>query len=248
MSQAKPAFDPLDPHGFHTGDTHGHVIVSLRTLLGVLVALLVLTVLTVFASRFEVFIAEAFQVEVPQSVNVLIAMSIAVIKGLLVVLFFMQLRYDSPLNAMIFAFCLLTMGIFLSFTALDLFTREAVDRIKEGEIVAGGLGNFTREEMVFDEIHGHWVKQKITVSNTPVYLHAKTRTRPDDGAHGAHHEDEHVLASDANTSIPMKGLLLFAPQSHGPGDHSEPAQSPAPGIEHAPEQTPAEPAPAGGGH
>ncbi|MCB9845682.1 MAG: cytochrome C oxidase subunit IV family protein [Phycisphaeraceae bacterium] len=213
---AAAAFDPTDPHGFHAHDTHGHHIVSLRTLLIVLSWLLVFTILTVFASRFEIWIAQAFKVEVPQSVNVLIAMSIAVIKGLLVVLFFMQLKYDSKLNSIIFAFCLLTVGIFLGFTALDLFSRDAIDRVKKHEIVAGGSGNFNRSEWHYDK-DGQWVFGSVQVdSNVSVAEHARVRARED--GHAEHHDESGPAVSTANRSLQMTGLMVFAPKE----DHAEP--------------------------
>lgn len=221
-STHEATFDPTDPHGFHAHDTHGHVILSLRTLLGVLVALMVFTVLTVFASRFEVWIAEAFHVEIPQIVNVAIAMSIAVVKALLVALFFMQLRYDAPLNSMIFAFCILTFGVFLSFTAIDLFGRDAIDPTKQGELVAGGVGNVTRYERVFNEKSGTWERKRITIpSGTAVTAHAKNRSRP--GEHHDSHADDHAPLSTASRSIPMTGLMLFAPKDAHAGDtHADP--------------------------
>ena len=218
-ADAQIPFDPTDPHGYHAQDTHGHVIVPLRALVGVLLALLFLTALTVFASRVEVWIAQAFHVEIPQSINVLIAMAIAVVKGSLVAMIFMQLVFDTRFNALILFVCLMTMSIFLGLTALDLLTRDSIDPIKSGEIIAGGDGAVaSRHERVYDEATGTWVKKKVALAGTPVYLHAETRKRPPNPA--VHHTEPVILLSDANRSIPMTGLLLFKPEEPHEGAHA----------------------------
>src|SRR5258708_17437809 len=105
------AFDPDDPH--HLIAHRGHVIIRPRTLVAVLLALLVFTVTTVFCSRAEVWAAHKFDVEIPQIINVLICLSIAVVKSILVAMFFMQLNYDNPLHSIIFLFCLFALALFL---------------------------------------------------------------------------------------------------------------------------------------
>ncbi|MCC6659611.1 MAG: cytochrome C oxidase subunit IV family protein [Phycisphaerales bacterium] len=134
------AADPADPHGDLEGH-HGHVIIPVSTLLGVLVVLLFFTVLTVAASRAEVWIASTFNVNIPQSVNVGIAVSIAVIKSILVASFFMQLKYDSAVNTLVFLFCLFAFALFLFITMTDLGARSVVYPYKAGEVIRGGTGN-----------------------------------------------------------------------------------------------------------
>jgi cytochrome c oxidase subunit IV len=131
-------YDDADPH--HELASHGHVIIRPRTLIAVLSALLMFTVLTVFCSRFEVWAAHKFHVDIPQLVNVLICLSIAVVKSVLVAMFFMQLKYDNPLNAIVFLFCLFAFSLFLFFSMTDLGTRAMVYAYKSGEIQKGGLG------------------------------------------------------------------------------------------------------------
>ncbi len=211
-------FDPTDPHGFHANDTHGHVILSPFTLISVLVALMIFTILTVFASRFEVWAAEAFNMEIPQWVNVAIAMSIAVVKGVLVLMFFMQLKYDTPLNTIIFATCLLAFAAFLGFTALDLFTRDSIDREREGEIQAGGmLTEHTRYEEVFNEKTGEWERTKVRLGGgTSIFDRAKNRPRSPDEQRVSGHHEEAAEFSSANRTVRMTGLHLFAPKDeHG---------------------------------
>ncbi len=89
-----------------------HHIVPFYIYIRVLSALLVLTVLTVAVAQMDFGIF-----------NVLIAMGIATIKAVLVLLFFMHLKYDNKLFPVIFltgVFCLIV--IFL-FCELDILTR-----------------------------------------------------------------------------------------------------------------------------
>ncbi len=136
-SQAQPHAEHFDAHGHKD---HGHTIVSVATLRTVLALLLFFTLLTVGATLVEVWIADTFNVLIPQWVNVFVALSIAAVKTVIVVMFFMQLKYDNPLNTMIFVFTLLTVCFFLGFTVLDLGNRGTIDRFKEGHILRGGTG------------------------------------------------------------------------------------------------------------
>lgn len=138
---AEHTFNPLDPHGFHAhdhGHGHGHVIVPWQTLLVVLLTLLVFTGLTIFQAQLEKFAAYEWGWVFPAWVNIVLAMSIAVVKGALVVLFFMQLRYDKGLNAILFLFTLFAVWLFLMFTMIDLSGRSTITPWRGGEVVAGG--------------------------------------------------------------------------------------------------------------
>lgn len=130
--------DNVDPH--HELGHHGHVIIRASTLVAVLAALLTFTVMTVAASRIEVWAAETFDVQIPNIVNVLVALSIATVKSILVAMYFMQLKYDNPLNTIVFLFCLFAFALFLFLSMTDLATRDAIEPIKAGEIQAGGTG------------------------------------------------------------------------------------------------------------
>jgi len=84
-----------------------------RTYTLTLVVLLILTAITVGASYIQF-----------GSMNVVIALTIATIKGSLVALFFMHLRHDKPVNAVIACAGFLFLGLFLLFTFLDVDTRD----------------------------------------------------------------------------------------------------------------------------
>jgi cytochrome c oxidase subunit IV len=91
----------------HSGHTHAeehHVHGGPKLYMAVLAALLVLTVITVFASQINFG---------SNMTNVIIAMLIASIKASLVALFFMHLRWDKPMSAIIFCSSLFFLAIFL---------------------------------------------------------------------------------------------------------------------------------------
>jgi cytochrome c oxidase subunit 4 len=135
-------FNELDPHGFEGHGHHAsHVIVGPFTLRSVLAILLFFTLLTVGLAQLETAIMGWFDIQLPWWVNVAVAMSIAVVKSLLVMGYFMQLKYDNPINTVLMLFTFGALAIFLFFTGLDLFSRGAVDPQKQAQIIAGGTGS-----------------------------------------------------------------------------------------------------------
>jgi len=92
----------------HTHE-HGGAKVYARTL----VALLCLTIITVAAAGIDF-----------GSGNVVIALAIATVKATLVALFFMHLKYEKPVNAVIGTAGFLFLGLFLMFCFLDQGSRE----------------------------------------------------------------------------------------------------------------------------
>ena len=100
------AHSPEQAHGGH-GAGPGH-IVNPAILIGVLVALLVLTFCTVAVTWVDL-----------GEFNLLIAMIIAVIKGSLVCLFFMHMYWDKPIIPIVFISSLLLVGLFIGLAAVD---------------------------------------------------------------------------------------------------------------------------------
>ncbi len=132
-------------HGGHGhGHGHGHFVVPARTLLVVFGLLLFFTFTTVLAANVEQFIAHAFRIEIPQWVNVAVALSIAAVKSIIVALYFMQLRYDNPMNGAIAVFTFFVLMCFLGFTMIDLGARDALYSYKARQIVEGGTGGVKR--------------------------------------------------------------------------------------------------------
>ena len=84
-------------------------------------ALIVLTIFTVTVSRYNF-----------GEWNIFIAMTVAVIKASLVLLFFMGLKWEKPFIRLAFIFTIIFMGIFMAFTLADISTRGSVNPSQEG--------------------------------------------------------------------------------------------------------------------
>ena len=81
----------------------------------VLIALLILTFITVAASKVQFGSG---------MINVVIALTIATIKASLVALFFMHLIHDRAMNAIVLVSSFIFLGIFLGFTYGDYASRD----------------------------------------------------------------------------------------------------------------------------
>lgn len=88
---------------------HGSVAIYTRTL----VALLILTALTVGAAYINL-----------GSGNIVIALSIATVKAILVALFFMHLKWEKPMDSLIAMAGFIFLGIFIGFCLLDFDSRN----------------------------------------------------------------------------------------------------------------------------
>jgi cytochrome c oxidase subunit 4 len=89
-------------------------IVSVKVYLMIFLSLMAGTALTIWAGLQDF----------PGPLNVVIALTIAVIKATLVVLYFMHVRYSSRLIWVIFASALFWMGILFALTFSDYWTRH----------------------------------------------------------------------------------------------------------------------------
>ena|SRR2546422_3578033 len=88
-------------------------IVSVRLYFVIFLALLIGTVLTAWVSFFNF----------PGPLNAIVALTIAVIKATLVVLFFMHMRYSSRLIWVVFGAALFWLAIMFALTFSDYSTR-----------------------------------------------------------------------------------------------------------------------------
>lgn len=95
-------------------------VIPVPVLLGVFLALLVLTGVTVAATWIDL-----------GDWNLLVAMGIATVKAALVALFFMHLRYDNPFYGLILCTALFFVAVFIALTLLD--TREYQPDIRRYE-------------------------------------------------------------------------------------------------------------------
>ncbi|MFN7021170.1 MAG: cytochrome C oxidase subunit IV family protein [Phycisphaerales bacterium] len=257
--------EEFDAHGHKD---HGHVIVSIWTLRAVLLALLFFTLLTSGAAVIEQWISSTFNVVIPQWLNVFVALSIAVVKTALVVMFFMQLKYDNPLNTMVFIFTLITVAFFLGFTALDVGKRQTVDRFKGvyindgGNLNMGGLAPSLKPRI--DALNKRIAELKAPAAPANLSLAELSRLEQRYGlrphghghghAHGHGHGDLEIITnagykrpvpdrgSSEQFSRPIRGLTLpeFAPAQHD--DHHHDVHDPSAAGDHAapkPAETPA---------
>lgn len=102
-----------DAHG-HSVDAHGHGDgefahpAPISMLLAVFFALLGLTFLTVFQSRFDL-----------GDMEIVLTLAIATVKAGLVIAFFMHLLWDKPLNAIVILSSLIFVSLFLGFCLMD---------------------------------------------------------------------------------------------------------------------------------
>ena len=97
---------------------HGHHIIPISTLLKVFGGLLALTGITVSLSPLDLGMFE-----VP------VALGLASAKATLVVMIFMALKYDNPVNTLTFSVGVLFVIVFLSFTLLDTAFRGDMDNV-----------------------------------------------------------------------------------------------------------------------
>jgi cytochrome c oxidase subunit 4 len=98
-----------------------HFIPPLKYYVGTFVALLGLTVVTVGVAQFDL-----------GSLNVPIAMAIAVLKASLVVGFFMGLHWDKGAGRIFFVSGIVAMLIFIAFTMTDVAFRGDIEPLEAG--------------------------------------------------------------------------------------------------------------------
>lgn len=215
-------FDEMDPHGYEGHGSHAsHVIVGPITLRTVLAILLLFTALTVACAQAEQWAQAYFGIILPHWINVVGVLFIATVKSILVAMYFMQLRYDNPMNSMVVAFSIFCLIVFIGFTGIDLFTRGEIYPEKQGQVVPGGTG----------------------LEGKPVYLAAREKfeksVTPEEAARieaSMHHGHGHggggwypTDRNNPNRSRPRTGLTVDGAPGHDP--HATP-HAPAPATGH----------------
>lgn len=96
--------------------SHGHPDNPIKYYIGVFTLLLVMTGLTVFVAKYDLE-------HIWPPLNIIVAMTIAVIKASAVVLIFMHVKWSSRLTQVIVVSALFWLLIMLSFTVSDYYTR-----------------------------------------------------------------------------------------------------------------------------
>jgi cytochrome c oxidase subunit IV len=94
--------------------SHTHHIIPFRTLVATGIALTILTVLTV----------GVYYIEFPDPINIIVALSIALVKALLVGAIFMGLYWDNKFNTLILLMAFLFFFVFVGITLLDTLFRD----------------------------------------------------------------------------------------------------------------------------
>ena len=97
-------------------------IVPVRTYIAVFAALLVLTLVTVLASRVDLGEPEVAGFRIP--VNVVVALTIACLKAFLVILFFMHVKYSGRLVQLVVASAFVWLFILIAITMSDYLSRS----------------------------------------------------------------------------------------------------------------------------
>ncbi len=110
----------MSHHDHHDDDNHAHHILSNATGMKVFLFLLLFTLITVVTAKFTHF----------GNWNFFIAMVIATAKAMVVMLFFMGLKYDTVVNRVIFFSGYAFLGFFIILTAMDIWTRPYDERVK----------------------------------------------------------------------------------------------------------------------
>jgi cytochrome c oxidase subunit 4 len=101
--------DHADHHSAHHDENDISHVSSVKTLVGTGGTLLVLTIVTVLATK----------VDFGANINLALAMVIAVTKATLVILFFMHLRYDRLFHTVVFVSAICAASLFVGFTLMD---------------------------------------------------------------------------------------------------------------------------------
>ncbi len=102
----------MTEHERAEGHQQGHGHSSPKLYIGVFAALLVLTYVTVAVSRIDL-----------GRFNTIVALTIAVTKALLVVLFFMHVKDSTRLTKLVVVGGFLWLGLLIGLTMSDIFTR-----------------------------------------------------------------------------------------------------------------------------
>jgi cytochrome c oxidase subunit 4 len=98
-----------------------HSVVPVRVYVSVFLALIALTALTVIVSRFDL-----------GEMNFIVAMTIAVIKGLLVILYFMHVKGSSAMTKLFVGAGFFWMAILIVGTLHDYFSRGWLPAVQWG--------------------------------------------------------------------------------------------------------------------
>jgi cytochrome c oxidase subunit 4 len=117
-------------HASDLSDEEAHHIVPMSVYYRVFAALMVLLIITLFAAAFDLS-------HIWGPMNIIIAMTIAVVKAALVILYFMHVRYSSRLTWFFAGAAFIWLAIMFSITLADYFSREMITGLGMGTVPGG---------------------------------------------------------------------------------------------------------------
>lgn len=184
MSHNPTLHDTIDPHDTlsiqEAFEDHHHVT-PFWPMFWVFSILLVLTALTVWSSNIHHFWIGNTEIHVGSTAHILMALVIATVKAILVGMYFMHLKYDSPMNTAVVAATIFGVLLFIGLTLADSTTRSAFDSGQHQKVMAGG--------------DSHRAPDGSFVKGTGVVAAAKANAK----AHGSNPDADHA-ADDHSTS------------------------------------------------
>jgi cytochrome c oxidase subunit 4 len=140
--------DTVDPHETLSRDeahaAHVHVT-PFWPMFWVFAVLLGLTALTVWSSNVHEFWIGNTRIALGATLHILIAMSIAVVKSVLVAAYFMHLKYDQPMNTVVVAATIFALILFIGLTLGDMASRNLFDPLQHQKVKAGGPSHMTTD-------------------------------------------------------------------------------------------------------
>lgn len=98
-----------------SSSSEDHFVVPLKYYVGTLIALLILTFITVWVAQFDL-----------GRITIYLAMFVAMIKAAFVVFFFMGVKWEESFNKVVFFGSLVFVGIFLTIVLFDVLTRTGI--------------------------------------------------------------------------------------------------------------------------
>lgn len=111
----------MSGHSAHGDGHHGFAHpMPVWQLLAVFFALIILTIATVYQATLDL-----------GNLELVVSLIIATIKASLVILFFMHMLYDKPLNAIFFMSSFIFVALFLGFTLMDAHGYQDEKEFKE---------------------------------------------------------------------------------------------------------------------
>lgn len=178
--------DTIDPHETlsvqEAHEHHAHVT-PFAVMFWVFIVLLALTALTVWSSNIHHFWIGNTLIELGPTAHILMALVIATVKAVLVAMYFMHLKYDTPMNTAVVAATMFAVVLFLGFTLADSATRSVLDRTQHIKAAPGGTSH-----LVVNPDTG----EKTFVAGKGVVAAARENAKAHDTNPGSHGADSHV--------------------------------------------------------